>query len=371
MNFDFNDDQKLLKSLARKFLEENCPIETTRRVLDDDERPFDRELWDKVAEMGWLGAVIPERWGGAGLSHVELCAIAEELGRVVAPIPFASTVYLFAEAILAFGSNSQRDDLLPAIASGRIVGCLAISERQGRVVFDAMNAHVAGQKLSGAKVAVTDGDVATHAVVAARDEAGPGLFVVDMTTHAVCADPVRTLDPTRSAARLTFSQASCERLGAPGAGEALLATLLDRAAVLFAFEQVGGADRCLDDARQYAMTRFAFGRRIGSYQAIKHKLADIYVQNELARSNAYYGAWALDGNAIQLPEAAAAARISGSKAYDFAAKENLQTHGGMGFTWEADCHLHVRRARQLGLALGGLPAWRERLVRALEHRNTV
>lgn len=369
MNFDYSDEQKSLKEEARKFLQARCPIEATRAVLDDDDTPFDRILWEAVAKMGWSGAAIPERWGGSGFGYVELCAIAEELGRVLAPIPFASAVYVFAEAILAFGSDAQRDLLLPGVAGGAVIGCLATSEGPGAVALEAMKTRVVAGTLSGAKVPVTDGDIATHAIVAAHDEDGPGLFVVELAGDGVLREAIRTLDPTRSAARVTFSAVPCERLGEGGEGAAILSTILDRAAVLFAFEQVGGADRCLEDARRYALERHAFGRVIGGYQAIKHKLADMYVKNELARSSAYYGAWALNGGAPELPAAAAAARIAGTQAYDFAAKENLQTHGGMGFTWEVDCHLHLRRARQLGLALGGLPVWRERLVRALERRN--
>ncbi|PKQ01768.1 MAG: acyl-CoA dehydrogenase [Alphaproteobacteria bacterium HGW-Alphaproteobacteria-12] len=368
MNFDYSDDQKFLKDEARKFLEAHCPVARTRAVLDDEGMAFDGELWRSVAEMGWTGAAIPEQWGGTGLGHVELCAIAEELGRVIAPIPFASTVYVFAEAVLAFGSDAQKAALLPGVAGGQVIGTLATSEGPGPAGFATMTARVTGGRLSGTKVPVTDGDVATHVIVAAHDEAGPGLFVVDMASEGVTRAPVATLDPTRSAGRLVFAQAPCERLGGAGDGAALLSAVLDRAAVLLAFEQVGGADRCLETARAYAMERHAFGRVIGSYQAIKHKLADIYVKNELARSNAYFGAWALNSAAPELPEAAAAARIAGIQAYDFAAKENLQTHGGMGFTWEVDCHLHLRRARQLGLVLGALPVWRERLVSALEHR---
>lgn len=371
MNFDYSDDQKFLKGEVRKFLEARCPIAKTRDVLDDDSKAFDHELWQGVAEMGWTGATVPEVWGGSGLGHVELCAIAEELGRVIAPIPFASTVYVFAEAILAFGSDAQRGALLPGVANGNVIGCLATGEREGPTAFKSMGARVVADRLSGTKIPVTDGDVATHAIVAAQDEAGPGLFIVHLEGEGIAREAIRTLDPTRSAARLEFKSAPCERLAAAGEGAALLSSILDRAAVLFAFEQVGGADRCLETARSYAMQRFAFGRAIGSYQAIKHKLADIYVKNELARSSAYYGAWALNTDAAELPEAAAAARIAGIQAYDFAAKENLQTHGGIGFTWEVDCHLHLRRARQLGLALGGLPVWRERLVRSLERRNAM
>lgn len=370
MNFDYTDDQKFLKEEARKFLAARCTSATTRAVLDDDATPFDRALWQAVAEMGWTGAAIPEEYGGSGLGHVELCAIAEELGRVVAPIPFASTVYVFAEAIMKAGSVAQKTALLPGITTGGVIGCLATSDGPGAAAIDTTTATVAGGRLSGTKLPVTDGDVATHAVVLARGDAGPGLYLVDLAADGVTREALKSLDPTRSVARLTFDRARCEPLGVEGDGAAALSDVLDRAAVLFAFEQVGGSDRCLEMAKAYAMERYAFGRIIASYQAIKHKLADMYVKTELARSSAYYGAWALATNAAELPEAAAAARIAGSTAYDFAAKENHQTHGGMGFTWEVDCHLHLRRARQLALALGGPPVWRERLVRRLERRNT-
>jgi hypothetical protein len=371
MNFDYSEDQKLLKDQARKFLQARCPAKVARTILDDERKSFDRELWKEVAAMGWTGAAVPEKWGGTGLSHIDLCAIAEELGRVIAPIPFASTVYIFSEAILAFGSAAQRETLLPGIARGEVIGCLATSEGKGVIAPVRMEASVVSGRVSGVKTPVTDGDIATHAIVATRDEAGPGLFIIDMMQSGIERQTIGTLDPTRSAATLILDGVPCERLGAAGKGESMLSALLDRAAVLFAFEQVGGADRCLETARDYALQRYAFGRAIGSYQAIKHKLADMYVKNELARSSAYHGAWALNTNATALPVAASAARIAGTQAYDFAAKESLHTHGGIGFTWEMDCHLHVRRARQLGLALGGLPFWRERLVRSLERVHTL
>lgn len=369
MNFDYSDEQKMLKDEARRFLQERCTSAVTRRVLDDDAVAFDRELWRAVAELGWLGAAIPEAYGGSGLGHVALCALAEELGRVIAPIPFSSTVYMFAEAIMKFGSEEQKSRLLPGVVSGEIIGCLATAERAGAVSIDTLAASVAGDKLSGVKLPVTDGDVATHAIVLARGAKGGGLYLVDLSARGVAREPLKSLDPTRSIARLTFNDCPCEPLGAQADGAMLFSTLLDRAAVLLAFEQVGGADRCLEMARDYAMQRYAFGRPIASYQAIKHKLADMYVKNELARSCAYHGAWALSVDADELPEAAAAARIAGNNAYDFAAKENTQVHGGMGFTWEVDCHLHMRRARQLALVLGGPAVWRERLVHRLERRN--
>ena len=369
MNFDFSDDQKFLKSEARKFLEANSPTTRVRKVLDDEAKPYDEALWKAVAEQGWLGAAIPESHGGLGLGHLELCVIAEELGRVVAPIPFASTVYMLAEAVMLAGSEAQKAELLPKIAAGEVIGALATSEGPGPITAGGINATVSDGKLSGAKVPVTDGDIATVGLVLAKEGGKPGLFLVDLTGAGVTREPVKTLDPTRDAAKLTFAGAKAERLGAAGEGLALLEQILDRAAVLISFEQCGGADRCLEMAKDYALERYAFGRVIASYQAIKHKLADMYVKNELARSNAYYGAWALNTGASELPVAASAARIAGSEAFWFASKENIQTHGGIGLTWEMDCHLYYRRSRQLSLVAGAPRVWKECLVSQLERRN--
>jgi len=369
MNFDFNDDQKFLKSEARKFLDGECPPSRVRAVLDDDGKAYDEALWQAVAAQGWLGAAIPEEHGGLGLGHLELCVIAEELGRAAAPIPFGSTVYMLAEAVMLAGSDAQKAAILPKIAAGEIIGALATSEGPGALTPGAVKATVSGGKLSGVKLPVTDGDIATLAVVLAKEGGKPGLFLVDLTAGGVAREALSTLDPTRDAAKLTFDGAPAERLGPAGEGFALLEQLLDRAAVLIAFEQCGGADKCLEMAKAYALERYAFGRVIASYQAIKHKLADMYVKNELGRSNAYYGAWALNTNAPELPVAASAARIAASEAFWFASKENIQTHGGIGFTWEMDCHLYYRRSRQLGLVAGAPRVWKERLVSHLERRN--
>jgi len=368
MNFDFSDDQKFLKSEARKFLDANASAAKVRKVLDDDGKAYDEALWKAVAEQGWLGAAIPEEHGGLGLGHLELCVIAEELGRAVAPIPFASTVYFLAEAVMLAGSDAQKAALLPKIAAGEVIGCLATSEGPGPVTAASVQASVSGGKLSGTKIPVTDGDIATHAVVLAKEGGKPGLFLVDLSA-GVTREALKTLDPTRDAAKLTFKDAAAERLGEAGEGLALLEQVMDRAAVLLAFEQCGGADKCLEMAKAYALERYAFGRVIASYQAIKHKLADMYVKNELARSNAYYGAWALNTNAPELPIAASAARIAASEAFWFGSKENIQTHGGIGFTWEVDAHLYYRRSRQLSLVAGAPRVWKERLVSHLERRN--
>ena len=369
MDFDFSDDQKFLKNEARKFLDGRSPVSVVRGVLNDETKAYDAGLWQAIGEQGWLGAAIPEEHGGLGLGHLELCVIAEELGRCLAPTPFSSTVYFVAEALMLAGSDAQKAKWLPKIAAGDVIGCFATVERPGTLTDAQVQARVEGGKLSGVKIPVTDGDVADLAVVLAREGGKTRLFLVELAGAGVTREVLQTLDPTRSAARLTFNGAAAEPLGDAGEGLALAQGVLDRAAVLLAFEQIGGADRALEMAKDYAMNRYAFGRPIGSYQAIKHKLADMYIKTELARSNAYYGAWALSTGAAELPLAAAAARVAACDAFWYAAKENLQTHGGMGYTWEVDCHLYYRRAQQLGLVAGGAKAWKERLVSQLERRN--
>jgi alkylation response protein AidB-like acyl-CoA dehydrogenase len=291
-----------------------------------------------------------------------LCAIAEELGRACAPTPFSSTIYGAAEALLLAGTAQQKERWLPRIASGNAIGALAIVERLGPLTARSIESSVTTGTLTGSKRAVIDGDVAHFAIVLAKDGNGLSLFVAELSAASVRRTKTSTVDPTRSVADIEFSGAPVERLGNAGSGLNLLETIYNRMAVLLAFEQIGGADRCLEMAIEYASQRFAFGRSIASYQAIKHKLANMYAKNQIARSNAYYGAWALSSNAPELALAAATARVAACDASWFAAKENIQIHGGMGFTWAADCHLYYRRARQMGLAIGAPRLWRERIV---------
>jgi alkylation response protein AidB-like acyl-CoA dehydrogenase len=373
MNFDFSDDQKMLKDQARKFLLDKCPTKVVRRVLESDE-PYDKGLWKQIAEMGWLGTAIPEEFGGLGLGHLELCVVAEELGRAIAPVPFSSSVYLATEALLLAGSDAQKKKYLPKLAAGELIGSFAIAEGAAPPSPKSIKATLKGGKLDGVKVPVADGDVADFAVVLVRTSEGQGeralsLAIVDLKSAGVTRRTVKTVDPSRSQAEITFKGAAAEALGPAGEGWDLTKRVLDRAAILMAFEQVGGADSCLVMAKDYAMNRYAFGRTIASFQAIKHKLADMYVLNELARSNAYFGAWALSTNAPDLPEAAAGARISATDAFHNASKENIQTHGGMGFTWELDCHLFYRRSKTLSLALGASRVWKDRLITHLEKKN--
>jgi alkylation response protein AidB-like acyl-CoA dehydrogenase len=366
MNFDFSADQKSLREQARKFLGEHASSARVRRILEGA-APYDASLWRGMGEMGWMGTAIPETHGGAGFGYLELCVIAEELGRSLAPTPFASTIYLAAEALRLAGSDAQRKRWLPRIAQGEAIGCFALAEGPQVATPANLATRADGSRLTGVKVPVTDGDVADFSIVLARQADGrAGLFLVDLTGPGVTRASVATVDPTRSHARITLEGAPAEPLGAPGQGWPLAERLLDRAAVLVAFEQLGGAHAALDMAREYALGRFAFGRQIASFQAIKHKLADMYVGIELARSNAYYGAWALSKDAPELGVAAAAARVAATEAYYQAAKENIQVHGGMGFTWEFDCHLHYRRAKLTGLMLGSARRWKDLLVTRLE-----
>jgi len=370
MDFDYSDEQQQLKREARRFLDARCSSALVHQALDLGYAAVCKDLWTAVAELGWLGTVIPETDGGLGLGYVELCALAEELGRAVSPLPIASTVYLFSEALTLAGSAAQRAAWLPKVASGDIIGCLATSEGPGEFTRRTPAATFADGRVSGVKIPVVDGAVADVAVVLAAEAGQPGLYLVELDQDGVQRTCVQSLDDSRGVARLTFTHARAEPLGPAGAGHRMLEKIVERAAVLIAFEQIGGADRCLEMARDYALQRHAFGRAVGSYQAIKHRLADMYVKNELARSNAYYAAWALATDSIELPVAAASARVAACDAYGFAAKENIQIHGGIGFTWEADPQLHYRRARHLSLVCGSPAAWGERLVAGLVRRQS-
>ena len=362
MDFDFSPEQQQLKDQARRFLADQCDRTAVRAVLDGPQS-YDAKLWQGLADQGYLGAAIPEAYGGLGAGYLELCVIAEELGRAVAPVPFSSSIGIAAELLLNAGTEAQKQRWLPALANGKTIATLALAERPGRVTAASIETRAEHGRLSGRKLPVADGDIAHLAIVAARDAVGAvSLHLVDLTGAGVQREVLPSIDPTRSQARIDFTQAEAEPLGAPGAGLAIIDAVFDRAAVLMAFEQVGGADQALQAACDYAQERFAFGRPIGSLQAIKHMLADMYVSATLARSNAYYGAWALSTGSAELPEAAATARVSATQAYQHCARNNIQVHGGMGFTWEFDCHLHYRRANLLALALGSLSTWEDRLI---------
>ena len=374
MNFDFSDDQKLLKDQARKFLTDKCSRQVVRSVLDNSENQYSKELWQEVVNMGWTATAIPEEYGGLGLGMLELCVIAEELGRSLAPIPFSSSIYIFAEFLKAYGSEEQKQQYLPKIASGELIGSFAFPETKGTPRINNINSKVENNKLSGKKLPVNDGQVADILIVAANSDNNQNhnslsLYIVETNQDGVSKKLLDTLDPTRPSSEVNFKDADCISLGDKGAGWTMIQNILNRAAILFAFEQVGGAQVALDEAKKYSIERYAFGKPIGSFQALKHKMADMYVKNELAKSNAYYGAWALSTDSMELPVAAAGARVSATEAFHYASKENIQIHGGVGFTWEYDCHLFYRRSKLLSLNLGSIRKWKENLISNLEKRN--
>src|SRR5947199_2087204 len=235
MNFDFSDEQKQLRDEARKFLAEKCPPKAVRMVLDGKE-PYDRGLWKGLAEMGFLGAAIPEEFGGAGAGHLELCVIAEEIGRALAPVPFSSTVYLAAEALMLAGSEAQKQKWLPKIASGEAIGTLALFEGKGNPSPDAIKLTASNGTLNGVKRPVPDGAIADFAIVAARTgssgrETDISLFIVDLKGEGVEAKALTNIDPSRGQAEITFRNCKAEPLGRADEGWSIITRVLDRAAV--------------------------------------------------------------------------------------------------------------------------------------------
>lgn len=364
MNLDFSEGQKLLQKTTREFLEDRSPLQSCRRVLESG-TGLDPELWKGAAQMGWLATAIPEEFGGAGFGCLELAVIAEEVGRALAPIPLASSVYLATEAILTGGTQEQKTRYLPRLAAGELIGTLALAERPGHPGPNDTTTVSKSGRVTGKKIAVPDGNVATLAVVGAQVDGSFTLVLVELDDPGVQRQELDSIDPTHSSANLILDGAQAEPLGVVGEGWELLEHVLDSAAVLLAFEQIGGAQRALELTKDFTMDRYAFGRPVASFQALKHRMADVYVAIELARSNCLWGAWALSEMANELGIAACSARISAIQAFELAAVEMLQMHGGIGFTWEHDCHLFYRRAKHDAVVLGSTHHWREKLVQRL------
>ena len=370
MNFEFSEEQLMLREQARGFLQQHCPPATTRAVLDG-EQTYDDTLWQRVADMGWMATTIPEQYGGLGLSHYELAIIAEELGRAVSPLPFSSSVYLATEAIILYGTEDQKARWLPSLATGDTIATFALAERPGQTSESSIQTRYREGTLHGQKQPVADGQIAQLVITVAKsidDEVQ--LCACELHQDTVSQQPLRTLDFSRGHSAIDFTGAQAERLSGTAVTWASVERLLDRAAVLTAWEQLGLAEVALEQACDYAKQRYAFGRPIGSFQAIKHKLAGMYVKNTLARSNAYFGVWALASDSEQLPLAAATARVAAIQASLTASQENIQTHGGVGFTWEYDCQFYYRRAKLLSLNLGSERHWQNRLVAHLQHQTS-
>lgn len=358
MNFDFSDDIKAMASEVRRALERHCPMDEVRRCLEDGTlKPggqMSKPTWHALADMGVLGAAVPEQWGGSGLSLLELAACAEEIGRACAPVPTLSSVYLATEALMAIGTDELRGRWLPELTSGTSVGTVLFGQVEPGC--RSINAHLSP---------VAAGGSADLLLILGFDGHGA---CIDLRHPGVSRNPLSVIDPGYPLTELSLSHVPCEPLTFC---KGSLQSVFDTAVVLLAFEQLGGASRALDMARAYTMQRKTFGRTVASYQAVKHLLADVWAKIELARGHVYCGAWAAHAGDSSLPLAAACARVAASEAFEFAAQEGLHLHGGLGFTWEGDAHPLYKRARSSALALEPIPVWKRRITEMLAERMKV
>ncbi len=364
MTFGFTEEQNELRSTAARFLDEKSSSAIVRELMES-EQGFDDGTWKQMADLGWFGMAIPEECGGIGFGFVEVTVLMEEMGKKLLPAPYFSSVVLGANAILNAGSEDQRKELLPGIADGTTRAALAFVEPNGKWELEGIEATVSGGKLTGEKSFVVDGATANLLIVAAKEDGDVNLYVVDPDAEGVTRTPLQTLDMTRKQAKISFSNTPATLLGTKGTGAAALTKTLDQAAAALSAEMVGGSQQCLDMSTQYAKERYQFGRPIGSFQAIKHKCANMLMEVEMARSAAYYAGWAAAEDPDELSLAASLSKAYCSDAFFHAAAENIQIHGGIGFTWEHDAHLYFRRAKSSEIYLGDATYHRELVAQKL------
>jgi alkylation response protein AidB-like acyl-CoA dehydrogenase len=337
--------------------------------MDTDEG-YDAAVWQQMAgELGLQSLIVPEEFGGQGFSFVELTVVLEEMGRALLCAPYFSTVALAANALLTSGADAAKKELLPGIAAGDTIATLAFTEPNGKWDESGIEATATksgdGWTISGTKMFVLDGNVANLLLVAAKTGAGTSIFAVDPSGSGVTRTNLSTMDQTRKQSKVELDGAAATLIGTDGAGWATLERVLDLAAVALAAEQVGGAQKVLETAVQYAKDRVQFGRPIGSFQAIKHKCADMLLEVESAKSAAYYAAWCAAELNDELPSVASLAKAYCSEAYFHAAAENIQIHGGIGFTWEHPAHLYFKRAKSSELLFGDPTYHRELLAQRI------
>ncbi len=368
MDFAFNEDQEELRRYVRQWLDKKAGIETVRSLMETPDGNS-VEHWSEIAEMGWQAMAIPEEYGGAGFGFLELAVILEEQGRVLFTAPFLSTAVLAAHALLIGGTEEQKQRHLPGIAAGEVVATVAASDATGELTADGTETTAVpdgdGWLLTGTKRFVLDGHTADLVIVTAATDDGMGAFIVD---HAdVNASVLPTMDETRKQAEVSLDGV---RVDASARLETDVEGLLGRldliAGAALSIESVGAAQKCLDMSVEYAKDRKQFNRPIGSFQSIKHKCADMLVTLEAAKSAAYYSAWAVGEGAEDVAEAVAIAKAYGTDAFYHCAAENIQIHGGIGFTWEHDAHLYFKRAKSSQLMFGSPQHQRRRLAALLE-----
>jgi len=369
VNFAFSDEQEELRGIVKSFLNDKSD-EATVRELMDTESGFDTAVWSQMAEqMGLQGLIVPEEFGGQGFGFVELIVVLEEMGRRLLCSPYFSTVVLAAQTLIHSGDDAAKAEFLPGIADGSTIATLAYTEPNGRWDADAVTMTATGSgdswTLDGTKLYVLDGHTANLIITAAKTPAGISLFAVDGDAAGLTRTALSTMDQTRKQARLEYAGVPARLIGTDGAGWDVLSVVLDLAAVALAAEQVGGGQEVLEMAVQYAKDRVQFGRPIGSFQAIKHKCADMLLEVESAKSAAYYAGWCASELNDELPSVASLAKAYCSEAYFHAAAENIQIHGGIGFTWEHPAHLYFKRAKSSELFLGDPTYHRELLAQRI------
>jgi alkylation response protein AidB-like acyl-CoA dehydrogenase len=375
VNFAFSEEQEELRRAVRQFLESKSPETEVRRLMETTEG-FDPAVWKQMGqELMLQGLAIPEEYGGQGFTFIELGIVLEEMGRVLLCAPYFSSVVLAAGAILAAGTDDEKKALLPGIASGDTIAALAFTEPSGKwdaagITMEATE-NVGGEfKLSGEKMFVIDGFTADLIVVVARTAGTTGtdgimFFTVAGDAEGLTRTPLQTMDTTRKQAKLEFDNVVATPLGSTQNGFAAFSKLLDQAAVALSNEMMGGAQKVLEMSVEYAKVRVQFGRPIGSFQAIKHKCADMLLEVESGKSAAYYASWAAAEDNEELPVVAALAKAYCSEAYFHAAAENIQIHGGIGFTWEHPAHLYFKRAKSSEIYLGDPTYHRELLAQRI------
>jgi alkylation response protein AidB-like acyl-CoA dehydrogenase len=366
VDLTFTEEQDELRASVRRFLGDKSPSEAVRRWMESAEG-YDPALWQQMAgQLGLQGLAVPEEFGGAGYGPVELGIVLEEMGRVLVPAPFLATVALAGQALTASDDPEAQARWLPGIADGSLTATVAFTGEHGGGPLASVTARAtpdgADWRVSGTAMFVVDGATADLLLVVARADEGLGLYAVEADTAGVSRSRLDALDPTRRLGRIDLDGALARRVGPAGDAGEYLQRVLDLAVVALAHEQVGGASACLDASVGYAKIRVQFNRPIGSFQAIKHKCADLLLEVEAARSAVYSAAWAAAEDPDELATAAAVAGAWSAQTYAHAAKDNIQIHGGIGFTWEHDAHLHLKRAKSTELLFGTPVRHRARLA---------
>ena len=349
-------EREALRDTVRTLLERTSTEADVRRLMETD-TGYDEKVWQQAAgELGLTGLAIPEEYGGAGFGQLELAVVFEEMGRALFCGPFLSTVGLAASALLASGDDAAKKEWLPGIAAGQTIATLALTEESSAWTADSITttAKQAGEqwKLSGTKWYVLDGHIADLILVVARTDSDVALFAVRGDAAGLTREAMETMDSTRKMARLTFDAVAAQPIGDTASGWQTVEQALQLAAVALAAENVGGAQRCLDMAADYARERIQFGRPVGSFQAVKHKLANLLIEVEQAKSASYFAAREAATGGNDLPLAASLAKAYTGDAFFHTAADNIQIHGGIGFTWEHPAHLYFKRAKTNQLLLG-------------------